>query len=123
MEDPWYGDIILYLQTQKFASHLNREDRQHIWHQAILHLLIGDVLYCWGIDTILRHYLTHDEAETILNDFHSGAYGGHLSGLETAQKILCAGYFWPSIFADCIEVVKHCRNYQIFAPKERTPPT
>ena len=46
-----------------------------------------------GIDTILHHFLTRDEAETILNDCHSGAYGGHLLGLETAQKILCASYF------------------------------
>jgi hypothetical protein len=29
----------------------------------------------------------------MLNDFHTGAYGGHLSGLETTQKILRAGYF------------------------------
>ena len=26
-EDPWYGDILLYLRTQKFAMHLNYEDR------------------------------------------------------------------------------------------------
>ena len=24
--DPWYGDILLYLRTQKFTTHLNRED-------------------------------------------------------------------------------------------------
>ena len=37
-----------------------------------------------GIDTILCCCLTHDEAEKVLNDCHSGAYGGHLSGLATA---------------------------------------
>ena len=26
-EDPWYGNIILYLCTQKFTAHLNHEDR------------------------------------------------------------------------------------------------
>ena len=26
-EDPWYGGILLYLRTQKFATHLNHEDR------------------------------------------------------------------------------------------------
>ena len=83
MEDPWYGDILLYLQTNKFATHLNREDRRHIRHQAIRHLLIGDVLYHQGIDTILHCCLTHDEAKTILNECHSGACGGHLSGPAT----------------------------------------
>ena len=26
-DDPWYGDILLYLRTQNFAAHFNREDR------------------------------------------------------------------------------------------------
>ena len=26
-KDPWYGDILLYLRTQKFAAHSNYEDR------------------------------------------------------------------------------------------------
>ena len=83
--------------------------------------MIQEILYCRGIDTILRHCLTCDEAETILNDCHSGACGGHLSGLATTQNILRANYFWPSIFADCIEAVKHCRSCQLFSPKARTP--
>ena len=66
--DPWYEDILLYLRTQKFPVHFNHEDRRRIQHQAIRHLLIGDVLYHRGIDTILHHCLTHDEAETILNN-------------------------------------------------------
>ena len=111
MYDPWYGDILLYLRTQKFTAHLNREDRQRIQHQSIHHLLIGYVLYRRGIDTILHHCLTCDEVETILNDYHSGAYGGHLSSLETAQNILRVVYFCPSIFVDCIEEVKHYHSY------------
>ena len=83
-KDPWYGDILLYLRTHKFAAHLNHEDRRHIRPQAICHLLIGDVMYHQGIDTILRRCLTRDKAEAILNDCHSGACGGQLSGLETA---------------------------------------
>ena len=29
-DDPWYGDILLYLQMQKFPMHFNREDKRHI---------------------------------------------------------------------------------------------
>ena len=49
-----------------------------------------------------------EETEKALNDCHSGACGGHMSGYATAQKILRAGYFWPSIFKDCITVVRKC---------------
>ena len=32
--DPWYGDILSYLQTQRFRPELSREDRRRIRHQA-----------------------------------------------------------------------------------------
>jgi hypothetical protein len=84
--DPWYGDIVLYLQTLKFPQHLSRDDRRRVRYQAKNYIIIDDTLYRRGIDNILRHCLTHEEAESVLNDFHSGACGGHLSGLATTQK-------------------------------------
>ena len=50
----------------------------------------------------------------MLNDFHGGACGGHLSGLSIAQKLFRAGYFWPLIFKDCVNVVKKCHPCQVF---------
>ena len=67
-----------------------------------------------GVDSILHHYLTHGKVEVVLNDFHGGACGGHLSGLSTAQNILRAGYIWPSIFKDCVDAVKRCHPCQVF---------
>ena len=29
-DDPWYGDILLYLRAQNFAAHLNHKDRRCI---------------------------------------------------------------------------------------------
>lgn len=52
--------------------------------------------------------------EKVLNDYHSGACGGHLSGLATTQKILHAGYYWPTIFKDCMNVVKKCHLFHVF---------
>ena len=75
------------------------------------------------LHSILRHCLTHEEDEIVLNDFHAGACGDHLSRLAIAQKILCAGYFWPSIFKDCIETVKKIPLCQNFTTKKHTRPT
>ena len=74
-----------------------------------------DNLYLHGVDSILRHCLTHEEDELVLNDCHRGACGGHLSGLYIIQKILRAGYFQPSIFKDFVDVVKKCHLCQVFA--------
>ena len=57
-----------------------------------------------------------------MNDYHSGACGGHLSGMATAQKILHTSYFWTSIFKDCHEVVKKFPPCQHFYLKKRTHP-
>jgi hypothetical protein len=121
--DPWYGDILLYLQTQRFQPNISREERRRIRHHSRRYLILDDTLYHRGIDTILRRCLIHEEAERILNDCRLGACGGHLFRMATAQKILRAGYFWPSIFKDCIEAVKKCPPCQIFNKKACTHPT
>ena len=58
----------------------------------------------------------------MLNDYHSRASGGHLSGMATTQKILHAGYFWPSVFKDYHEAVKKFPPCQHFYPKNHTHP-
>ena len=57
------------------------------------YLIVDNTLYRCGVDSILQCFLTHEEAEVVLNDCHRGACGGHLSGLSTSPKILRAGYF------------------------------
>eukprot|EP00253_Pinus_taeda_P033342 PITA_33342 len=45
-----------------------------------------------------------------------------MSGYATSQKILRVGYFWPSIFKDCILVVRSCHECRIYQRKMRAPP-
>jgi hypothetical protein len=90
--DPWYGDILVYLQTLKCPASASRDERCRIRHQAKNYLILEDTLYRRRVDCVLRRCLTHEEAELVLNDFHTGACGGHLSGLKTTQKNLRASY-------------------------------
>ena len=84
---------------------------------------MDNTLYHCGVDSILRRCLTHEEAKVVLNDCHRGACGVHLSGLSTAQKILRVGYFWPSIFKDCVDTVKRCHPFQVFTCNMHSKPT
>lgn len=101
---------------------LSKDGRRRIQHQSQPYRIIGDTLYHVGVDSILRRCLTLNEAERVLNDFHSGACGGHLFGYAIAQKILHAGYFWPSIFKDCILFVRKFHQCQIYQRKMCAPP-
>ena len=66
MDDPWYRDFLLYLQTQHFHPSLSRDEHHHILHHVNCYLILGDALYHYGIDSILRRFLRHDEAEFTL---------------------------------------------------------
>eukprot|EP00253_Pinus_taeda_P021009 PITA_21009 len=119
----WYGDIIIYLQTQTYRYNTSRSEQRRIRYQAKDYVIVGDTLYHRGIDTVLQRCLTHEEAKNVLNDCHSGACGGHQSGYAMTQKNLQAGYFWPTMFKDCITAVRSCHACQIFDSKTRRPPT
>lgn len=106
----------------KFPQTFSREERRRLRHNAKNYLIIDNTLYRRGVDLILRRCLNHEEVESVLNDAHGGAYQGHLSRLEIAQKILRVGYFWSSIFKDCMNSVKKCHAYQLFTRKMHVHP-
>jgi hypothetical protein len=41
---PWYGDIVLYIQTLKFSQHLSRDDRHRVIYQDKKYTIIDDTL-------------------------------------------------------------------------------
>ena len=51
--DPWYGDIIMYLQTSTFRSELTKDARRWIRHQSQPYRIVGDTLYRVGVDSVL----------------------------------------------------------------------
>ena len=52
--DPWYGDILIYLQTLKYRATFLWEERRKLCLHAKNYLIIGDTLYRRGVDSILR---------------------------------------------------------------------
>jgi hypothetical protein len=121
-DDLWYGDIIIYLQTNTFRPVLSSIERCRIRYQARQYIILKDTLYHRGIDSVFRRCLTFDEAKKAMNDCHSGACGGHMSGYSTAQKILRTEYFWASLFNDCITVIQKCHACQTYNQKIRSHP-
>nr|GEZ31199.1 reverse transcriptase domain-containing protein [Tanacetum cinerariifolium] len=52
------------------------------------------------------------EAIEILNACHSGPTGGHYGANYTAKKVFDSGFYWPTIYKDAFELVKHCDSCQ-----------
>nr|GFB93491.1 reverse transcriptase domain-containing protein [Tanacetum cinerariifolium] len=52
------------------------------------------------------------EAIDILKACHSGPTGGYYGVSYTAKKVFDSGFYWPSIYKDAFEIVKHCDSCQ-----------
>ena len=51
--DPWYRDILIYLQTQTFRPNTSCSEQLYIRYQAKDYMIVGDALYRRGVDTVL----------------------------------------------------------------------
>eukprot|EP00253_Pinus_taeda_P007374 PITA_07374 len=65
---------------------------------------------------------TFMQSPCIMKEFHAGDCGGHLYWKSTADKILRAGYYWPSLFADVKKFAVSCHKCQIFEGKRKLLP-
>nr|GFC68437.1 DNA-directed DNA polymerase [Tanacetum cinerariifolium] len=63
-------------------------------------------------DQIIRRCVAGKEAIDILNACHSGPTGGHYGANYTEKKVSDSGFYWPSIYKDAFELVKHCDSCQ-----------
>nr|GFC35548.1 reverse transcriptase domain-containing protein [Tanacetum cinerariifolium] len=62
--------------------------------------------------SIIRRCVAGQEAIDILKAFHNGPTGGHYDASYTAKKVFDSGFYWPSIYKDAFELVKHCDSCQ-----------
>ena len=92
-KDPWHGNILVYLQIHGAPPYSTHKQRHKIRQQSKHYIIIGDTLYHRCVDTILRRFLVHEEAENVFNDCNGGLCGGHLSRLAISRKIFHTGYF------------------------------
>jgi hypothetical protein len=63
-----------------------------------------------------------DEADKVIQEFHAGECGGHLNWKVTTNKILRAGFYWPTLFTDVHHTVTACHQCQLFEGKRKLLP-
>jgi len=84
--------------------------------------IVDNVLFWKNHEGILLSCLTKDETDKVLKEFHAGHCGGHLYWKSTADKILRARFYWPSLFVDVNKFVVSCHKCQIFEGKRKLLP-
>jgi len=66
--------------------------------------------------------MLRDDAKRTMQEFHDGDSGGHLYWKTTANKILRAGFYWPTLFPDVHKKVTSCHKCQIVEGKRKLFP-
>ena len=56
---------------------------------------------------IIRRCVLEIEQAEIIDKCHALPYGGRFVGERTTHKILQSGFYWPTLFKECFEWVKH----------------
>ena len=62
------------------------------------------------------------EADKILQQVHHGGCGGHQGGAKMYHIIRLAGYYWPGIMKDYLQVARSCHGCQIHGDFKHQPP-
>jgi hypothetical protein len=110
LNSPWYADLIFILQNLQAPPGLTKTKARFLKLKALKFCILEGNLYWKDPAGILLNCLLKYEADKVLQEFHAGECGGHLNWKVTANKILRAGFYWPTLFADVHQKVTTCHQ-------------
>ncbi|GKD66112.1 reverse transcriptase domain-containing protein [Tanacetum coccineum] len=104
LENPHKGDLIEMEMNDNFPHEsLNmislNDENEPPWFANIANYLVGNCV-------------DRKEAMDILKACHHGPIGGHHGSTYTAKKVFDSSFFWPTIYRDAHDMVKHCDTCQ-----------
>ena len=102
--------IIEPVEESEWVSPMVVQQKKQLVVIAADFTLIAGHLYKLGPDEVLRRCVMPYGKQAIIREAHSYTAGGHFVGKPTAQKILAAGLWWPTLHRDTKEF---CRCYDI----------
>lgn len=114
------GPIIAYLERGDLPE--NPDMAKKIKKDAARYTIVADKLYRRGVSSPLLRCLAKEQAEYVMTEIHEGICGSHIGGRAVAAKVIRAGYYWPTLTSDCMNLVKRCDKCQQFADLHRAPP-
>ena len=90
--------------------------------KAVNYCILDKCLYWKNASGILLKCLLENNAGKIKHERHEGECGGHLYWNSTANKILRASYYWPTLFQDVHKMIIGCHECQNFEGKRKLLP-
>nr|GEW25647.1 reverse transcriptase domain-containing protein [Tanacetum cinerariifolium] len=109
---PWFADFANYHARNFIIKGMTTQQKQKFFKDARHYFWDDPYLFRTCLDQIIRRCVAGQEAIDILNACHSGPTGGHYGANYTAKKVFDSCFYWPTIYKDAFELVKHCDSCQ-----------
>jgi hypothetical protein len=122
LNSPWYADMIFVFHNLQAPPGLTKTKSRFLKLKSLKFCILEGNLYWKDPGGILLNFLLKDKADKVLQDFHAGDCGGHLSWKTTPNKILRVGFYWPTMFTDVNQKVTSCHKCQVFEGKKKLLP-
>ncbi|XP_012836530.1 PREDICTED: uncharacterized protein LOC105957147 [Erythranthe guttata] len=117
-QEDWRTPIITYLKGNTISD---RRTRERIEYKARHFYLIGETLFKRLYSHVDARCLGSSEAEYVLKEVHEGWCSNHEGARTIVQKLLRAGYYWPTMKMEATQFVRQCPNCQAHAIVARQP--
>ncbi|GKA86930.1 reverse transcriptase domain-containing protein [Tanacetum coccineum] len=105
---PWFADLANYHAGNFVKKGMSSQQRKKFFKDAKHYYWDDPYLFKICADQVIRRCVFGKEANEILMACHNGPTGGHHSANYTARKVFDTGFFWPTIYKDAFNLVKHC---------------
>nr|GEY78985.1 reverse transcriptase domain-containing protein [Tanacetum cinerariifolium] len=109
---PWFADFANYHAGKFIIKGITTQQKQKNFKDVRHYFWDDPYLFKTCPDQIIRRCVAGQEAIDILKACHSGPNGGHYGANYTAKKVFDPGFYWPTIYKDAFELVKHCDSCQ-----------
>lgn len=87
------------------------------------HYVVFDGEIFWrGFSIPLLKCVDKEDAQYFMEEIHRGIYGFHLGGRSMTTQVLWLGYYWPTLWIDCMEYSKKWRECQEFGNLHHSSP-
>ena len=118
-EANWTTPIVSYLKNELLPK--DKENTRKLRVRAVKFVLMDEVLYKRSFSQLYLRCLTQDKSYYVMRDVHEKACGNHSRARFLVDKIIYAGYYWPTIQADYKAYIKACDKCQRFNNIPRRP--
>jgi hypothetical protein len=116
----WRKEIINYLQNGALPS--EKKSAIQLRMKAGRFTMVNGVLYKRGFTLPLLKCIFPEEGNYILREIHEGVCGSHSGARVLAHKAVRAGFYWPNMSKDSMEIVRNCDKCHQFANVTKQPP-